>query len=369
MATRWELKRWVDWLKPGSPDDSRLFHADPTDLISVVPAHLGEGYVQEIPLQDNLSLAILRYKLTRDLLLDFPNGQPHIEYEFLLGGPFAGNSLFVPEPGFKRLGIKLARKDVFKVELILTQSTLIPYIQTYVEHLSSRGKAVVEQLAQAMCQTSFSQPNPRIEQLLQRGFIPEPDLTFEYAVSQELYAKTFLLSYENLVPMTPAMQQVVGQILSCPYQGKIRRLYLLRKALKLIALRLAAMVQTPLSPAELDSVYQAATILSNQCANPPSIEVLARQAYTNRSKLNENFRKVFNTTPYGFLRDFRLWQARRLLITSDRSIAEVAATVGYNNRSYFATAFRQQMGINPKTFQLQCQNWQLASVPDWHLAS
>ncbi|MCG8362025.1 MAG: hypothetical protein MJA27_01680 [Pseudanabaenales cyanobacterium] len=58
MTTRLVLNHWDDWLLPGSPSDTRLFHADASDRIFVYPSHLGQGYFQEILLRDDLTLFI-----------------------------------------------------------------------------------------------------------------------------------------------------------------------------------------------------------------------------------------------------------------------------------------------------------------------
>ncbi|MEO1298501.1 MAG: AraC family transcriptional regulator, partial [Cyanobacteria bacterium J06636_16] len=58
MKTPPVLNRSNDWLLRGSPSDSRLFHADDADLIWVCSPHVGQGYCQFIPLQDDLTLRI-----------------------------------------------------------------------------------------------------------------------------------------------------------------------------------------------------------------------------------------------------------------------------------------------------------------------
>ncbi|MBE7385518.1 MAG: helix-turn-helix transcriptional regulator [Leptolyngbya sp. SIO1E4] len=162
-------------------------------------------------------------------------------------------------------------------------------------------------------------------------------------------------------PITPDMHQVINQILNCPYSGRIRRSYLERKALELVALKLTVLdpsrsLSCPLNSGDLDGIYQAAKILTCHCQNPPSIEVLARQVGLNRLKLNQGFHRVYGTTPYRYLRNRRLELANHLLSTSELAVEEVAYRVGYTNRSRFATAFRQQFGLNPKTFQIQVGN-------------
>jgi AraC-like DNA-binding protein len=361
MTTRLQLNHWSDWLQPGSPNDPRLFHADSGDRIWAVPPHLGQGYIQEILLQDGLSIFILDYTLTEEVIIDAPGQRDRIEFEFTLAGPGAGRSVFWPYYGFRQFGVKRSQRRFFKAKVTFKRSTLIPHFQAYMERLSPQARSVGEQLIQAMYQYkgggSLSLPFRMLSRVMQGGVATEPYTTFGHVVSADLYAEIIVLGYTSHVPITSAMHQVIGQMLSCPYQGTTRRTYLERQALELVSLRLAAMELPRLSDADLSSVDYAAAILRNQLSNPPSIEALARQACTNRLKLNQGFREVYGTTPYGYLRDCRLWQAQRLLMTSELAIADIAASVGYNNRSHFALAFRQATGLNPKTFQLQAWQW------------
>ncbi|MEH2463941.1 helix-turn-helix transcriptional regulator [Nostoc sp.] len=61
----------------------------------------------------------------------------------------------------------------------------------------------------------------------------------------------------------------------------------------------------------------------------------------------------FGTTVFGYLHDYRMEQARQLLLSGQMKIEQVAQIVGYVNRSRFANAFRKKYGINPKAYQKQ----------------
>ena len=89
------------------------------------------------------------------------------------------------------------------------------------------------------------------------------------------------------------------------------------------------------------------------------MEKLARQVNTNRLKLNQGFHAAYGVTPYQYLRDCRLWMAKRLLTLSTLSVEQIAGAVGYSSRNHFAKAFRKQTGLNPKLFQMQA--WPYAS--------
>ncbi|MBE7385515.1 MAG: helix-turn-helix transcriptional regulator [Leptolyngbya sp. SIO1E4] len=363
MLKRLVLNHWDDWLQPGSPSDSRLFHADASDRILVCPAHLGQGYFQEILLRDDLSLFIHDHVFDQDLVTDIQSHGDRLEFAFSLDGPDAGYSFLVPDFGWKTFIPKQARKRVFKVEVFCKRPTLITYLQAFLERLSPQSQRIAEHIIQLMYRYhgggTSSTPVGMLNRIFDRSIAPDPHFIFEQVAPNALYTEMLELCYAARSAITPAMEQVIGQMLSCPYQGATRRTYLEHQALRLIALRLEAIVQSPFNDLDRDCIHQAAAILRKQISHPPTVEALARQVGTNRLKLNQGFHNVYGTTPYGYLRYCRLLQARRLLMISDLAIVEIAAAVGYNNRSHFALAFRQTFGVNPKSFQMQM--WQQAS--------
>jgi AraC-like DNA-binding protein len=363
MTTRLVLNHWQDWLVPGNPGDSRLFHSDTSDRILVCPDRLGRGYIQEILLRDDLTLLIHDYTLHRDVAIEALGESNLLAFDFQLASPKAGYSFFFPYFGFKEYIVKRARQRFFKVKVCFKQPTLITYFQTYMERLSPQTRGIAERVIQSMYRYqgggSISTTTGMLNRIVQGAIASHSHLTFEHILTDALYSETIVLNYANRSPIIPAMEQAIGQILSCPYRGATRRAYLERQALELVSLHLRAMEQPCLSEADLNCIYQAASILRNQLVNPPTVEALSRQVCTNRLKLNQGFREVYGTTPFGYLRDCRLRQAHRLLMTSDLSIGNVAVAVGYTCRSKFAMAFRQQMGINPKAYQMQA--WQCAS--------
>ena len=362
MTTRLVWDHWEDWLLPGSSSDTRLLHSDVSDRILICPSQLGQGYLQEIRLRDDLTLFIHDYTLNQDVVIDAPGENNLLEFDFQLAGPDAGCSFFIPYFGLKEFGVKRARRRSLKVKVAFKRPSLMTYFQVFMERLSPQAHCIGERIIQSIYryQEGYSTTiTGMLNQVLQ-GAIPPPTsyLTFGHILTDALYSETIVFKYASRNLITSAMEQVIGQILSCPYQGATRRTYLERQALKLVTLRLEAMIQPRLSEADLNCIYQAASILRKQIVNPPTVAALARQVGTNRLKLNQGFHQVYSTTPFGYLRDCRLWQARRLLMTSEFSIGEVTAAVGYTCRSKFAAAFRQQMGINPKAFQMQV--WQCA---------
>ncbi|MEO0767972.1 MAG: AraC family transcriptional regulator, partial [Cyanobacteria bacterium J06649_4] len=173
--------------------------------------------------------------------------------------------------------------------------------------------------------------------------------------------------HQPLGSMTLAMNQVLRQILHCPYQGMTQQLYLECKALELLALQfdcletdavgrrqLPAREAAPsrLKAKDLEQVQYARELLMQQLENPPSVVDLSHQVGLSDRKLKQGFRELFGTTVFGYLRDCRMEQAQSLLRQSHITVAKVAAQVGYRNPEAFSTAFRRKFSVSPKAYQM-----------------
>ncbi|MFW5850153.1 MAG: helix-turn-helix transcriptional regulator [Spirochaetota bacterium] len=166
--------------------------------------------------------------------------------------------------------------------------------------------------------------------------------------------------YSHISGITPRMQVVIDQIHSSPYTGGLKRLYLEAKCLELMSMRLAqlcaeepATTHPPLRRADIDRIHEARDLLTVHCTDPPSLREIALMVGMNCNKLKYGFREVFGETVFGYLRSFRLEQARRLLREGDCSVTEVAYRVGYNSLSHFARIFRERYGISPHLYPRQ----------------
>jgi AraC-like DNA-binding protein len=174
--------------------------------------------------------------------------------------------------------------------------------------------------------------------------------------------------YLDLAQTTPAMQAIVNQILTCHFEGAVRRFYLEAKVLELIALRLQqfelSVPKAPapyLSPAQIKQLHQARWLLLSQFDHPPSILDLAQQVGINHNKLKRGFRDLFGTTVFGCLHSHRMQIALQLLQEGSLTVAAVASAIGYANAAKFASAFKRTYGITPSA----CRT---GAKPDWGAA-
>jgi DNA-binding response OmpR family regulator len=92
--------------------------------------------------------------------------------------------------------------------------------------------------------------------------------------------------------------------------------------------------------------------LQASLAQPPDLELLAKEAGTTVHRLKEAFRLQLRTTPAAFVRETRLIEAAWQMNETSKSVAEVGAALGYSSPANFATAFRERFGTSPLQYRL-----------------
>lgn len=63
------------------------------------------------------------------------------------------------------------------------------------------------------------------------------------------------------------------------------------------------------------------------------------------------FGKAFHMTPYQFVLDQRIAEAKMLLETAPISITEIGSLVGFSTPSHFATTFKNRVGVTPTAYR------------------
>ena len=81
------------------------------------------------------------------------------------------------------------------------------------------------------------------------------------------------------------------------------------------------------------------------------VTALADAMNMSRSTLTRKLKAITGRTPLDFIRNIKMKHARHMLEDKDKSVTEVAATLGYFNRKYFTTSFKEEFGMPPSEFQ------------------
>ena len=62
------------------------------------------------------------------------------------------------------------------------------------------------------------------------------------------------------------------------------------------------------------------------------------------------FRSIYGYTVYGFLLEYKMNIASKMLSTKNYNVNEVADHIGYSTSSHFINAFKNRFGTTPKKY-------------------
>jgi len=103
-----------------------------------------------------------------------------------------------------------------------------------------------------------------------------------------------------------------------------------------------------LRPQEHRRMRDLHAFLSTGEADDLSLDDIARHAGLNANSLQKQFRALYGTTVFDFIRQTRLQRARQALERDGLTVGQAALMAGYTSAANFATAYRRCFGISPK---------------------
>jgi AraC-like DNA-binding protein len=106
-----------------------------------------------------------------------------------------------------------------------------------------------------------------------------------------------------------------------------------------------------LAGARNPAVGRALCLFHQRPAHPWTIQEMAEQVGISRSVLAERFRHYLGEPPVAYLTRWRLQLGARALSSTDQSVAEIAADVGYESEASFNRAFKRQFGAPPARYR------------------
>jgi AraC-like DNA-binding protein len=110
-------------------------------------------------------------------------------------------------------------------------------------------------------------------------------------------------------------------------------------------------------------VGKALALMHRHPAQPWTIADLAREVGLSRSVLAERFRHYLDEPPMSYLTRWRLQLGAQLLKSSNRSVAEIAAEVGYESEAAFNRAFKREYLVPPARFRSESRSGENARSP------
>ena len=156
----------------------------------------------------------------------------------------------------------------------------------------------------------------------------------------------------------PPIQQVVDQVLHNRYTGDLQQLFLLSKSIEILVLCAESCQKTSnkkdvflKSNTDKEKIIAARDLVNESVHCPPSLSEIAAAVGLNEYKLKRGFKETFQTTVFGYLTDQRLLLARRYLLDTEKTAAEIAYELGYSTPQHFNNAFKSHFGHTPDSIR------------------
>lgn len=172
-----------------------------------------------------------------------------------------------------------------------------------------------------------------------------------------LAGKSVLLS-ENWKHTNYPTRQVIQEILNCKYKGDLKELFLLSKSIELLVIACEAHSQKTIaknkfinSSTDIEKIHAVKNLVNDKLSNPPNLSEIAKHVGLNEYKLKGGFKEIFGLTIFGYLREERLQLAYKLILDSQKSIAEISDELGYSSPQHFSNAFKKKYNFTPSSIR------------------
>lgn len=178
------------------------------------------------------------------------------------------------------------------------------------------------------------------------GFLPDESVFLSDNISH------------NSKVMSGDVQNLINQILCCPFSGISRKFFLEAKVMEILSnifqensMRYSKKTKKGIKPEDIKKIQKTAAIIKLSADNFKNLESIAKSVGMCRSRLHEYFSLVYGVTPFEYLREFRVETAKSFLLNDKMSIREISSYLGFANTSHFDGIFKKMVGILPGDYK------------------
>jgi AraC family transcriptional regulator len=108
------------------------------------------------------------------------------------------------------------------------------------------------------------------------------------------------------------------------------------------------------------AVERAAAYMWERYAEPLSLDDIARSAIFSKFHFCRSFGSATGVSPGRFLAAVRMFQAKRLLLSTDMNVTDISMAVGYSSLGSFINHFTASVGVSPGRFRRVAESGGLA---------
>lgn len=99
--------------------------------------------------------------------------------------------------------------------------------------------------------------------------------------------------------------------------------------------------------------YKVQNYILEHLADKISTEDIAQELQVNRTYLSRIFKKETGSTLVDYIHTLKMDEAKRLLITTDKSLIAIANSLSFSSQSQFQMIFKKVVGCTPTEFKKQ----------------
>ena len=163
--------------------------------------------------------------------------------------------------------------------------------------------------------------------------------------------------FYNEDKISPSMAIVLSQMFHYNLHPSIKNLYYKGKGYELLSLYFnqsedpnAEQCPFLVDEDNILKIRKAKDIILSRMVEPPGLQELADEIGLNLKKLKMGFKQIYGDTVYGFLFDYKMDTARKLLDSGSYNVNEVGLKIGYSTGSHFIAAFKKKFATTPKKY-------------------
>ena len=123
------------------------------------------------------------------------------------------------------------------------------------------------------------------------------------------------------------------------------------RAVQETIVKLADLVDNPPTVLEDARIQRAKDFIEEKYAEPMTLDEVARAACVSPSYFRKIFKEATDTTFSAYLNRTRIEKACELLRDPERTVTDVAFSVGFSDSNYFSTVFKKHTGESPREYR------------------
>ena len=297
---------------------AKRFDCEATGDRVLLPTLLGEGFIQEVYLDNGLSLCLHRYQLRQDFILRrHGTGATEVVTLKFDGRRIPGHEVEFGTSNFFTEVMIPAHEEINFVVMVTTRRTLLNLLQ--IGEGGSRDRGAGEG-GSDMIHTIRDNPS---------FFLHE-------TMTREMERTLKQLSQINETTPLPALL----------YQTRAQELIYFLFA-RLLSRKTG--VALSINQEDVKKIYQVRASILADLSAPPKLSELARHIGMSSTKMKQLFRQIFGDSIYNYFQVERMNEAAQLL--KDFSVSQVGYRIGFSNLSHFTRLFEKHHQMKPKRYK------------------